>query len=98
MSCGFGAVVLVFMIIDHSIKAEVIESNQTSQVEIDLLKSLIIEQEEQKTNLDQISSELSTKISLLRKHSAIASILTLGVCQERGQGHFVCVLLFFVMV
>ncbi len=67
MSCGFGAVVLVFMIIDHSIKAEVIQSNQTSQVEVDLLKSLIFEEKEKKTSLDLNYSELSDSISFLQQ-------------------------------
>lgn len=38
MSCGFGAVVLVFLIIDHSMEVEVRAQNTESYAEIDLLE------------------------------------------------------------
>ena len=67
MSCGFGAVVLVFMIIDHSIKEDVLNSNQTSQMEVDLLKSLIDKENERSETLDSKALELNSEITRLEK-------------------------------
>ena len=38
MSCGFGAVVLVFLIIDHSIKPETQDLNKDLLSEVNLLE------------------------------------------------------------
>ena len=62
MSCGFGAVVLVFMIIDHSIKEDVLNSNQVSQLEVDLLKSSIEKENERSKTLDSKTLELNSEI------------------------------------
>ena len=66
MSCGFGAVVLVFMIIDHSIKEDVLNSNQTSQMEVDLLKSRIEKENERSETLDSKTLELNSEITRLQ--------------------------------
>ena len=67
MSCGFGAVVLVFMIIDHSIKEDVLNSNQTSQMEVDLLKSRIEKEDERSETLDSKTLELNSEITRLEE-------------------------------
>ena len=67
MSCGFGAVVLVFMIIDHSIKEDVLNSNQTSQMEVDLLKSRVEKENERSETLDSKTLELNSEIMRLEK-------------------------------
>ncbi len=67
MSCGFGAVVLVFMIIDHSIKEDVLNSNQVSQLEVDLLKSSIEKENERSKTLDSKTLELNSEIMHLEK-------------------------------
>ena len=67
MSCGFGAVVLVFMIIDHSIKEDVLNSNQTSQMEVDLLKSRVKVENERSETLDSETLELNSEIARLEE-------------------------------
>ncbi|MDG1986704.1 MAG: hypothetical protein P8J18_01890 [Halieaceae bacterium] len=67
MSCGFGAVVLVFMIIDHSIKEDVLDSNQTSQMEVDLLKSRVKMENERSEALDSKTLELNSEIMRLEE-------------------------------
>ena len=67
MSCGFGAVVLVFMIIDHSIKEDVLDSNQTSQMEVDLLKSRVKMENERSETLDSKTLELNSEITRLEE-------------------------------
>ena len=66
MSCGFGAVVLVFMIIDHSIKEDVLNSNQNSQMEVDLLQSRIEKENERSETLDSKALELNNEITRLQ--------------------------------
>ena len=46
MSCGFGAVVLVFLIIDHSIEIQIQSVNAEVLSEVDLLEEDIREGEE----------------------------------------------------
>jgi len=46
MSCGFGAVVLVFLIIDHAVKVESRELNSDLMSEVDLLEREVLEGEE----------------------------------------------------
>lgn len=46
MSCGFGAVVLVFLIIDHSIEVQTQDLNQDLMSEVDFLEEEVTEGEE----------------------------------------------------
>lgn len=64
MSCGFGAVVLVFLIIDHSIKVESREINVDLMSEVNLLEEDIREGEEGlvvlRNALDEIDLQIVT--------------------------------------
>ena len=43
MSCGFGAVVLVFLVIDHSMEIQSQDLNQDLMSEVNLLEEEVIE-------------------------------------------------------
>lgn len=64
MSCGFGAVVLVFLIIDHSIKVESQELNVDLMSEVNMLEEDIREGEEGlvvlRNALDEVDLEIVT--------------------------------------
>lgn len=62
MSCGFGAVILVFLIIDHSIEVQSKELNQDLLSEVDLLNEDISAGEKDKVRLRNTLSEVSLEI------------------------------------
>ena len=62
MSCGFGAVILVFLIIDHSIEVQSKELNQDLLSEVDFLNEDISEGEKDKVRLRNTLSEVSLEI------------------------------------
>ena len=62
MSCGFGAVILVFLIIDHSIEVQSQELNQDLLSEVNLLDEDIAEGEKDKVRLRNTLSEVDLKI------------------------------------
>jgi hypothetical protein len=59
MSCGFGAVILVFLIIDHSIVSETQTLNADLLSEVDLLEEEVLEGEEGLVRLRNTLSEVS---------------------------------------
>jgi len=62
MSCGFGAVVLVFLIIDHSVKVESKELNRDLLSEVNLLEEDISEGEEGLVKLRNVLSEVDMQM------------------------------------
>ena len=62
MSCGFGAVILVFLIIDHSIEAQSKELNQDLLSEVKLLNEDISDGEKDKVRLRNTLSNVDLKI------------------------------------
>jgi hypothetical protein len=62
MSCGFGAVILVFLIIDHSIEVQSKELNQDLLSEVDLLNEDISAGEKDKVRLRNTLSEVSLEV------------------------------------
>ena len=62
MSCGFGAVILVFLIIDHSIEVQSKELNRDLLSEVDLLNEDISAGEKDKVRLRNTLSEVSLEI------------------------------------
>ena len=62
MSCGFGAVILVFLIIDHSIEEQSRELNQDLLSEVNLLNEDISEGEKDKVRLRNTLSDVDMKI------------------------------------
>jgi len=62
MSCGFGAVILVFLIIDHSIEAQSKELNQDLLSEVNLLNEDISDGEKDKVRLRNVLSEVDLEV------------------------------------
>jgi hypothetical protein len=62
MSCGFGAVVLVFLIIDHSLKTETKELNRDLLSEVNLLQEDVREGEEGLVKLRNTLSEVDMQM------------------------------------
>ncbi len=62
MSCGFGAVILVFLIIDHSIVVQSKVLNQDLLSEVNLLEEDISEGEKDKVRLRNVLSDVDIKI------------------------------------
>lgn len=62
MSCGFGAVVLVYLIIDHSVEVQSRELNQDLLSEVNFLEREITEGEEGLVQLRNTLSEVDTQI------------------------------------
>lgn len=62
MSCGFGAVVLVFLIIKHDVDVKVEVENELMLAEVNLLAEDIREGEEQLVRLKNTVSELDQKL------------------------------------
>ena len=62
MSCGFGAVVLVFLIIDHSIEAHSQDLNKDLLSEVNLLEEDIADGEEGLVKLRNTLSELDMQM------------------------------------
>ena len=62
MSCGFGAVVLVFLIIDHSIEVHSRELNQDMLSEVNFLEDEVLEGEEGLVRLRNTLSELDLQM------------------------------------
>jgi len=62
MSCGFGAVVLVFLIIDHSIEVQSKELNRDLMSEVNLLEEDITDGEEGLVRLRNVLSEVDLKM------------------------------------
>ncbi len=62
MSCGFGAVILVFLIIDHSIDVQSKELNQDLLSEVNLLEDDISDGEKDKVRLRNILSDVNFEI------------------------------------
>ena len=62
MSCGFGAVILVFLIIDHSIDAQSKELNADLLSEVNLLNEDISDGEKDKVRLRNTLSEVNLEI------------------------------------
>jgi len=62
MSCGFGAVILVFLIIDHSIEAQSKELNRDLLSEVNLLNEDISDGEKDKVRLRNTLSEVDLQI------------------------------------
>ncbi len=71
MSCGFGAVVLFFMIINHGTVARSQEVNKTLLAEVDLLEQEILQGDERmvlaRNSLQQIETEIVTTEGLSRQ-------------------------------
>jgi len=62
MSCGFGAVILVFLIIDHSIEAQSKDLNRDLLSEVNLLDEDISEGEKDKVRLRNTLSEVDLQV------------------------------------
>lgn len=62
MSCGFGAVVLVFLIIDHSIEVETRDLNRDLLSEVNLLEEDISEGEKDKVRLRNTLSDIDLQM------------------------------------
>jgi hypothetical protein len=62
MSCGFGAVVLVFLIIDHSIEVESRELNVDLLSEVNMLEEDIREGEENRVVLRNTLDDIDLEI------------------------------------
>jgi hypothetical protein len=62
MSCGFGAVVLVFLIIDHSIEVQSKELNRNLLSEVNLLEEDIAEGEKNRVRLRNTLSDLDQQV------------------------------------
>ncbi len=62
MSCGFGAVVLVFLIIDHSIEVESKEITRDLRSEVDLLETDVAEGEEGLVKLRNTLSDIDLQM------------------------------------
>ena len=62
MSCGFGAVILVFLIIDHSIDVQSKELNQDLLSEVNLLEDDISDGEKDKVRLRNVLSDVDLNI------------------------------------
>ena len=62
MSCGFGAVVLVFLIIDHSIEVQSKDLNQNLMSEVNMLEEDIKDGEEGLVRLRNVLSEVDLKM------------------------------------
>jgi polyhydroxyalkanoate synthesis regulator phasin len=62
MSCGFGAVILVFLIIDHSIEVQSKELNRDLLSEVDLLNEDVSAGEKDKVRLRNTLSDVSLEI------------------------------------
>lgn len=62
MSCGFGAVVLVFLIIDHSVKVESKELNRDLLSEVSLMEEDVADGEEGLVKLRNILSEVDQQM------------------------------------
>jgi peptidoglycan hydrolase CwlO-like protein len=62
MSCGFGAVILVFLIIDHSIVVQSKVLNQDLLSEVNLLEEDISEGEKDKVRLRNVLSDVDIKV------------------------------------
>ncbi len=62
MSCGFGAVILVFLIIDHSIDVQSKELNADLLSEVSLLDEDIAEGEKDKVRLRNVLSEIDLEM------------------------------------
>ena len=62
MSCGFGAVVLVFLIIDHSIEVQSKDLNQNLMSEVNMLEEDIQDGEEGLVRLRNVLSEVDLKM------------------------------------
>jgi hypothetical protein len=58
MSCGFGAVILVFLIMNHAIEVEVRELNVDLMSEVDLLEEEVLEGEEGLVKLRNVLSDV----------------------------------------
>ena len=62
MSCGFGAVILVYLIMNHSIDEQKVELNQDLQSEVNLLEEDVAEGDEGLVRLRNTLSELDQKM------------------------------------
>ncbi|MEP5764008.1 MAG: VWA domain-containing protein [Halieaceae bacterium] len=62
MSCGFGAVVLVFLIIDHAIEVESAELNADLMSEVNMLEQEVLDGEEGLVKLRNILSDVDFDI------------------------------------
>jgi hypothetical protein len=62
MSCGFGAVILVFLLIDHSVKVESQEINQHLLSEVNLLEEDVTEGEENLVRLHNTLSDVDLQM------------------------------------
>ena len=71
MSCGFGAVVLLFLILDHTAQVEAVEGDSGVTAEINLLEEEILEGQaglvEIRNTLDEVSLEVVTAEGLARQ-------------------------------
>ena len=71
MSCGFGAVVLVFLAIDRSIEIEIQEVNATALSEVDFLEQVNEEGRENLVRLknarDKADRDIETALGLARR-------------------------------
>jgi hypothetical protein len=70
MSCGFGAVVLVFLIIDHSIEVEIKTVNAATLSEINLLEEDIRDGE---AGLVQLRNAISSTDAEIVEAQGLAS-------------------------
>lgn len=71
MSCGFGAVVLLFLILDHAAQVEAVEGDSGVTAEIELLEEEILEGQAGlvalRNTLDEVSLEVVTAEGLARQ-------------------------------
>ncbi|MEZ5490044.1 MAG: VWA domain-containing protein [Gammaproteobacteria bacterium] len=71
MSCGFGAVVLLFLILDHAAQVEAVEGDSGLTAEIDLLEREVLEGQdglvEIRNTLDDVSLEVVRAEGLARQ-------------------------------
>ena len=71
MSCGFGAVVLLFLILDHAAQVEAVEGDPGVAAEIDLLEEEILDGQaglvEIRNTIDEVSLEVVTAEGLARQ-------------------------------
>ena len=71
MSCGLGAAVLLFLIIDHNL-SELAQASDSGEVDVILLEQQIAEEEQKSTDHQRITVQLDRELRTLMKERIVA--------------------------
>jgi hypothetical protein len=90
MSCGFGAVILIFIVINHSTESTIQEVNFELMAEAKLLESQVLDETkrlvELKTTIEEVQDETVTTSEVTREIITTIEALTAAIASEAESG------------